>query len=217
MCKKEDWWLWAPAPGNGITLDNGVLVIPTQGRDQDGLPFSNITFSDNGGKTWKTSEPASSNTTECSVVQLEDNTLMLNIRDNRNRKVKGKNNGRAVFVTADMGKTWMEHSTSHSALQEPVCMASLFKHEYMDGQSKKSILFFSNPNTQNGRYDLTIKASFDNGQTWPEKYWLLLDEGYGRGYSSITSIDEKSIGILYEGSQSQMTFQTVALDSFLED
>jgi sialidase-1 len=75
---------------------------------------------------------------------------------------------------------------------------------------------FSNPNTKEGRYNLTIKASFDNGKTWPRKYWLLLDEGYGRGYSCLTSIDEKNIGILYEGSQAEMTFQKVPFDYFLK-
>ncbi|MBN1108096.1 MAG: exo-alpha-sialidase, partial [Bacteroidales bacterium] len=64
MGKKREWWLWAPAPGHGITLKNGTLVIPTQGRDSEGRPFSNITWSGDGGKTWKTSNPAYSNTTE---------------------------------------------------------------------------------------------------------------------------------------------------------
>lgn len=215
MCKKKEWWLWAPAPGNGITMTDGTLVLPTQGRDEKGLPFSNITYSKDGGKTWKTSEPAYHNTTECSVVQLEDGSLMLNMRDNRNREEKGENNGRAIAITHDMGKTWTAHATSHGALQEPVCMASLYKHEYRVGAEKKSILFFANPNTKEGRYNITIKASLDDGETWPEKYWLLLDEGYGRGYTSITSIDDTTLGILYEGSQAEMTFQRVAIDSII--
>lgn len=215
MCKKEEWWLWAPAPGNGITLDDGTLVLPTQGRDKNGLPFSNITYSKDGGKTWITSTPAHSNTTECAVVQLEDGSLMLNMRDNRNRVEKSEKNGRAIAITHDMGKTWTEHSASHGALQESVCMASLYKHDYWVDDTKKSILFFSNPNTKEGRYKMTIKASLDNGKTWPEKYWLLLDEGYGRGYSSITGIDDNTIGILYEGSQADMTFQKIPIKDIL--
>lgn len=217
MCKKEDWWLWAPAPGNGITTREGTLVFPTQGRDANGQPFSNITFSTDGGEHWQTSTPAAHNTTECAVVQLTDGSLMLNMRDNRNRKEKGKANGRAVAVTGDMGNTWTEHPTSHGALIEPVCMASLYKHEYMENGKKKSILFFSNPDSKERRNNMTIKVSLDNGNTWPEKYRILLDEGSGRGYSCLTSINKNTIGILYEGSQADMTFQTVDIGTIIRD
>jgi len=190
--------------------------MPTQGRDKYGLPFSNITYSKDDGKTWKTSEPAYTNTTESAVVELDNGSLMLNMRDNRNREETGENNGRAVFTTDDLGETWTKHPTSHGALREPVCMASLYKHEYTLGGEKKSLLLFSNPNTKKGRYDITIKASLDNGRTWPEKYWLLLDEGYGRGYSSLTSVDQNTIGILYESSQADMTFQKIPINDILD-
>lgn len=214
--KKDAWWLFAPAPGNGITMDNGTLVMPTQGRDNKGLPFSNISYSKNHGKSWATSRPAYHNTTESSVVQLQDGALMLNMRDNVNRETKGTNNGRAISVTKDLGETWTEHPTSHGALQEPVCMASLLKHVYHDKEGKeKSILLFSNPNDQYQRKSFTIKVSFDDGNTWPEEYWLLIDSGRGRGYSCLTSIDEKHIGILYEGSQADMTFQKFSLEEII--
>ena len=217
MCKKREWWLWAPAPGRGITLDDHTIVFPTQGRDAEGRTFSNITYSSDEGVNWKTSDIAYHNTTECAVVQLTDGSLMLNMRDNRNRTTKGENNGRAIATTKDMGDTWSEHSTSHSALKEPVCMASLHKHEYAENGEKKSILLFLNPNIQKRpRRKTTIKVSFDDGMTWPEKYWLLLDEGYNRGYSCLTSIDENTIGILYEGSQADMTFESIPLDELIQ-
>ncbi len=215
MCKKKEWWLWAPAPGNGITLGNGTLVLPTQGRDKDGLPFSNITYSKDGGVTWKTSTPASTNTTESAIVQLENGSIMINMRDNRNRLEKGENNGRAIAVTYDLGETWAVHPTSNSVLNEPVCMASLHKHEYEENGEKKSLLLFSNPNTREGRHHITLKISFDNGETWPKENWILLDEGWGRGYSCLTSINENSIGILYEGSQADMTYQRISLEEIL--
>jgi len=80
ICKKEEWWLFAPAPGHGITLEDGTLVFPTQGRDKNGETFSNITYSKDGGQTWTTSKPAYSNTTENMVVQLIGGSIMLNAR-----------------------------------------------------------------------------------------------------------------------------------------
>ena len=66
-----------------------------------------------------------------------------------------------------------------------------------------------------GRHHLTIKASPDDGLTWPQQYRLLLDEGLGRGYSCMTMIDKTTIGILYEGSQADLTFQRIALADLL--
>jgi len=213
MCKDAKWWLWAPAPGHGITLKDGTLVIPTQGRDENGLPFSNITYSKNGGETWITSNPASHNTTECMAVELSNGGIMLNIRDNRNGENKSETNGRAIMVTNDLGVTWTEHPTSHGALIEPRCMASIHRHDYIaNAGTSKSILLFSNPNSKYERIKQTIKVSLDDGKSWSKEYWMELDEGRGAGYSCITSIDNDHIGILYEGSQANMTFQKININ-----
>lgn len=213
MGKRRAWWLWTCAPGNGITMQDGTLVFPSQGRDREGIPFSAITYSRDGGRNWRTSKPAYGNTTECSVVELDEGQLMLNMRFNGNRKNLSDNNGRVVAVTDDMGATWTEHETSRSSLIEPVCMASLYKHRYKgkNGESR-TILLFVNPSSRKGRERLTLKMSFDNGKTWPEDRWILLDEPLSKGrYSCITSISDNIIGILYEGSQAQMTFQQIKL------
>lgn len=208
--KKKEWWLFAPAPGQGITMTDGTLVFPTQGRDEKGTPFSNITWSKDGGKTWKTSNPATKNTTECAVVELQDGSLMLNMRDNRNRGNE-EVNGRSVFVTSDLGETWKEHPTSRKALIEPTCMASLHTHRYMEDGVEKSLLLFVNPASTSKRNNITLKVSYDGGNTWPEEKQILLDEYSGRGYSCITSVNDSTLGILYESSQADMAFQTVSL------
>lgn len=208
--KKKEWWLFAPAPGHGITLSDGTLVFPTQGRDETGKPFSNITWSKDGGKTWTTSNPATKNTTECMAVELTDGSIMLNMRDNRNRGNE-EVNGRSVFVTSDLGETWTEHPTSRNALIEPTCMASLHKHVYRENGVEKSMLLFVNPASTSKRDNITLKVSYDDGNTWPEDKHILLDEYSGRGYSCITSVNDSTIGILYESSQADMVFQTVSL------
>ncbi|WP_019537700.1 sialidase family protein [Proteiniphilum acetatigenes] len=208
--KKKEWWLFAPAPGHGITLSDGTLVFPTQGRDETGEPFSNITWSKDGGETWITANPATKNTTECMAVELADGFIMLNMRDNRNRGNE-EVNGRSVFVTSDLGETWREHPTSRKALIEPTCMASLHKHVYQENGVEKSVLLFVNPASTSKRDHITLKVSYDDGNTWPEDKHILLDEYSGRGYSCITSVNDSTIGILYESSQADMVFQTVSL------
>ena len=206
--KDPQWFLFAPAPGNGINLMDGTLVMPTQGRDAKGLPFSNFMWSKDHGKSWTLSSPARENTTECSVAELKDGSLMLNIRDNRNRLDKSKTNGRAVSVTKDMGKTWQVHSSDHGALPEPVCMASLISHDLKDG---RRILFFSNPNSKYKREKMTVRMSLDQGKTWPQS--ILLDDK-GGAYSSLAMVDDRTLGILYESSVADMVFQKIKLSEF---
>ena len=217
MCKKEEWWLWAPGPGHGITLNDGTLVFPTQGRDKNGRPFSNITYSKDGGVNWHTSVAADTgSTTESMAVQLSNGDIMLNMRANENAYRKGDDNGRAMAVTSDLGKTWTSHPASRSVLNEPVCMASTHKHNYTKNGKPASVLLFSNPNTKGGRNHMTIKMSFDDGLTWPKEHWMLLDEWNCFGYSCITSIDEHTIGILYEGSGAHMVFQQFSFKKMLK-
>lgn len=76
-------------------------------------------------------------------------------------------------------------------------------------------LLFSNPNSSTARHRITIKASPDRGVSWPDAHQLLLDEGLGAGYTCMTMIDEQTLGIVYEGSQAQLTFQRIALADLL--
>ena len=46
--KRPEWWLYAPAPGHGITLKDGTLVFPTQGRDKDCLLYTSPSPRDRG-------------------------------------------------------------------------------------------------------------------------------------------------------------------------
>jgi sialidase-1 len=210
MGKKEEWWLWAPAPGQGITLKDGTLVFPTQGRDKNGKPFSNITYSKDGGETWQSSNPAADEeTTESMAVELNDGSIMLNMRANANKGDTTNRNGRAIAITADLGKTWKTHRTSHHALPEPVCMASIHKHHYKG----KSVLIFCNPHSKTDRNFITLQVSKDDGETWQPK--VLLDEWKGRGYSCITTVDEQTIGVVYESSQADLVFETIPLKNLI--
>lgn len=137
-----------------------------------------------------------------------------------NARRKQGSSYRTVYTTPDLGETWIEHPTSGRVLADPGCLGSLYKHVYYLNGQKKSILFFSNPNSKNRRERMTIRASFDEGMTWPEENRILLDEGIS-AYSSITSVDDQTIGILYEvrepGSDGvSLTFQKIPISEFIK-
>ncbi len=222
--KNPAWQLLLQGPGRGITLRDGTLVFPAQFKADVGVKaldggqytcHSTIVFSKDGGNTWHIGTGAKSNTTEAQVVQLKDGSLMLNMRDDRNRTDKGPTNGRAVAVTSDLGLTWSTHPSSNSALPEPNCMASLIAAELNVNGAMKKVLLFSNPDDKHSRTHITVKASFDEGLTWPRDKQL---EIYGPecfGYSCLTMIDQNTLGILYEGTK-EILFQRITLNSLFE-
>lgn len=212
--KKPEWCFILQGPGKGITMRDGTIVFAAQYQDPPDkrrLPHSTIIYSKDHGKTWQVGTGAFDDTTESQVVELEPGVLMLNCRYNRKSV-------RVVMTTRDMGKTWQKHETSERALIEPrSCMASLINVDQEVGKNVGGWLLFSNPNSTSGRHHITIKASADKGKTWPKSHRLLLDEERGAGYSCMSMIDAKTVGILYEGSQAHMTFQRIPLADLIRD
>lgn len=216
QCKKPEWNLFFQGPGKGVTMKDGTLVFPAQYKDAQAMPFSTIIYSKDHGKTWSVGTGAKSNTTEAQVVQLSDGSLMLNMRDNRNVAEKGDQNGRAVAITKDLGMTWSVHSSSNSALPESNCQGSLISSKVLINGNFKDVLFFSNPNVKSTRAHMTIKASLDQGVTWPLEYQTELNSQDSFGYSCLTMVDDNTLGILYEGTK-DLYFQKIKVSGLLGD
>lgn len=223
--KDPTWQLLLQGPGRGIVLKDGTLVFPAQFKADIGVKaldggqytsHSTIVWSKDGGTTWHIGSGAKSNTTEAQAVQLTDGSLMLNMRDDRNRNDKGTTNGRAVAVTKDLGMTWTTHPSSNSALPEPNCMASLIAADVTVKGVMRRVLFFSNPDAKNERVNITVKASLDEGLTWPPEHQIELYGPEGDGYSCLTMVDEKHVGILYEGDN-ELYFQKIPVSDFFSE
>lgn len=204
--KRPEWHLFAPSPQQGIQLRDGTLVMPVQGRDEDG-PFAALIHSRNQGRDWRVSPRAHSGGNECQAVELTDGAVMLNIRN-------GDKKRRAVLTTRDLGETWQAHPTHEHALVEPTCNASLYR--WPAPADAKSLLLFANPQDERQRIRHTLQVSLDDGQTWPTEHRLLLDEGPGFGYPSLSRVDDDRVGIVYEGSQAHLVFERRTRQELLE-
>lgn len=206
--KNPIWHLYFNGPGAGMAMQDGTLVFPSQYWDETtspsrvGIPHSSIVYSTDHGKTWHSGVGAKYNTTEAQVVETTPGTLMLNMRDNRGRTPDNKRKGyRSVMTTTDMGQTWTEHHTSWSALPDPVCQAAFIKAQVAIGNTQQQVLFFSNVNDREHRMNITVKASLDLGESWQPQHERLIDERSSYGYSSMSKIDDDTIGLLYEGER----------------
>jgi sialidase-1 len=179
-------------PGIGIQMQNGRLVAPT---------YDGVVFSDDHGKTWKSSEKISDVYNESQVVELVDGSLMLNVRQGGHR---------AILISKNGGQAWGK-PRSDMALSEPTeyqgCQASLIRYSRKGAGSSKNRLLFSNPSDPNHRLDMTVRVSYDEGRTWPVA--KLIKKGRG-GYSSLTVLPDGSIGLVYESGN----FRTLSFVRF---
>jgi len=194
--KKEDWWWYATGPGVGIQLQEGAhkgrLVIPCDFTSKDGYG-SHVILSDDHGATWQLGGVIPGGCNECQVAELANGTLMLNARMQRNSEKK-----RGIVTSTDGGLTWSALRFD-GTLIEPVCQASVLRYSLATDGDKNRLLF-SNPASTTDRINMTVRLSYDEGQTWPVS--RLLHDGPS-AYSCLAVLPDGDIGCLYEGGKTR--------------
>lgn len=200
--KPPDWSWYATGPGVGIQLARGEhrgrLVIPCDHREGDaakGPKCSHVFYSDDHGKSWQLGGTVAQHTDECQVAELADGELLINMRNYLARDGGQPERGgmRTIARSRDGGQTWSEFDVDRQ-LVEPLCQASLVAAPAVDNPDKV-VLFFSNPATRDKRRNMTVRASFDGGRTWPAQ--RVIDAG-SAAYSSLAVLPDARLGLLYE-------------------
>ena len=180
---------------HGITLRHGKhkgrLIRPSRfyaGRNHRSKwpeHYTNAIYSDDGGKTWNTSDPfPAKGTGEATLAELADGTVYYNTR--RHWAPEGENPRRRwTASSADGGKTWKNLQICEVLPDGPQntnygCMAGLTRLAVKG----RDILLYSNCDSPGGRKLGTIWASLDGGKTWPVKRLLFAGS---HGYSALTS------------------------------
>lgn len=189
---KDSSWTWyATGPGSGIQLQQpphaGRLMVACDHIEAGSKRyFSHVIYSDDHGQSWQLggSTPRDQ-VNECEVAELSDGRLMLNMR-NYDRTQRQ----RQVAYSEDGGQSWQRqrHDTS---LVEPICQASLQAYA-RDGQHW---LFFSNPASEEGRVNMSVRLSRDEGRHWQDS--IVLTSGPS-AYSDLVVLGRGKIGCLYE-------------------
>ena len=201
--KRPDWTWYATGPGVGIQLRTGRLLIPC---DHQVLKAphsrSHVIYSDDRGKTWTPGGVVGDATNECQAVELADGSVMINMRSYREGK-----SCRAVSISKDGGLTWYP-IIDDTTLIEPICQASLIR--FPGSATAKPRILFSNPASQQKREKLTLRASFDEGKSWPVAQLLYAGPS---AYSCLAVQPDSSIACLYERDDyTRITFVRVAME-----
>ena len=189
--KLPAWTWYATGPGSGIQLTQGPhagrLIVGCDHIEAETKHYySHSIYSDDHGLTWNLGGTTPQHqVNECEIAELSDGRLMINMRNyDRNQKT------RQVAFSADGGLTW-EKQQFDAALIEPICQASLQNLTHKG----KHILLFSNPASQRGRVNMTVRMSRNDGASW--KVIKQLHTGPS-AYSDLVKVGEEKMGCLYE-------------------
>ena len=204
--KKEKWDWYATGPCLGcqilMGLHKGRLVAPNYFTTRESgkvTSYSHIIYSDDYGKTWKPGEPTPvGGVGECSVAEIGEGTLMLNMRADEGFYRKS-------CTSIDGGLTWSSPQISIDQI-DCKCQGSIL--------SIGGAVFLSNAASATERINMTIKKSTDNGKNWKGQYTVY--EG-NSGYSDIVELSDSQIAIIYEGGEKRYTdglaFKVVSIKS----
>lgn len=198
----DDWRSYANTPGHALQFTTGkykgrmyVAANHSAGEPKKKYEdyFAHGFYTDDHGKTFHLSETIDlPGGNEATAAEISNNGLLLNARNQ-----KGDVKARIVARSKDGGQTWSSVSFDKN-LPDPVCEGSILNIGIKKG---KHILAFCNAADTVRRDNLTLRISYDEGNTWTKS--ILLDKSPDEkkdftAYSDIVMMNKNEIGVLYE-------------------
>ena len=182
-------------PGNGIQLAGGPnagrLIFPVYIY---GNPYySAVIFSDDHGASWQRGGNCGTGGGEIQIVETSGGGLLASMRDN----TFAWNGIRTFSRSADGGLSWsavFTNTINPPTIPDPACQGSILRLTTTN-DSTVSRVVFANCNSAAARVAMTLRLSYDEGQTWPVSN--LVYSGVS-GYSALTKLANGQIGLLNE-------------------
>jgi len=174
--KRSIGWMTRIKP---LLLGNNKILLPLY---SDGFNFSLVAISDDDGTSWHPSLPlVGRGNVQPALVQKKDGTIMAYMRDNGDAPSRVQ-----TSQSLDSGMTW----TAAQKTQIPNT-ASVEVYKLRDGKWA-----FIGNDIDDGRYQISLYLSDDEGKTWKWKTHLEKVEK-GEGSFSYPSMLQASDGMLY--------------------
>ena len=171
---------WMPR-AHPVELKSGRVIVPLY---SDGYDYSLMAITDDGGKTWTSSEPlVAPGAIQPSIARKRDGTLVTYMRDNGPAPKRLH-----MAESKDDGITWSP--VRDSEIPNPGSGSEVIT--LADG---RWALAYND--TEKGRHSLAVAVSADEGVTWKWKRHLELEEGGNFGYPSLVQARDGSIHATY--------------------
>jgi sialidase-1 len=206
---EKDWFQrYGVGPGNAlIQLSSGAkagrILVPARHREDAGKgrlrSFAHCFFSDDQGATWKLGGTIGQNTSECQFVELANGNVMV-ISRNESAEDSPDNLRHLVALSKDGGETWGPLRRAEELIT-PRCHGSVERLSLEPRDGKNRLLFSSpaSPFRQKehpyGRYNLTVRLSYDEGVTWTAGKTIWPHPG---SYSDMVVLNDGTVAYVYE-------------------
>jgi sialidase-1 len=109
-----------------------------------------------------------------------------------NSRVNGAKK-RWVHLSSDQGHSW--ESRAEPELIDPGCNGSIIRYTSVEDGSDRNRLLFCNAKHKKKRTNLTVRISYDEGESWTEGKTIYTGAS---AYSSLTILDNGDIGLVFE-------------------
>ena len=183
--------------GRGIQTRSGKL-LHTMVNLKNGL---HLFGSDDHGETWFLIDTPITPADESKVLELTDGTWVINSRVHH----KGL---RIMHSSVDEGQTWT--TKEETQLIDPGNNASFIRYTAKEDGYDKDRILFSNAKMKQGRYNMTVRISYDEGKTWSEGKTIYPGSS---AYSSLTILENGDIGLFFEkDNHTENVFASFSLD-----
>lgn len=178
--KDPAWQAMFATSGVDIQMKSGRFLVPLVVKDAKGIHHSQNAYSDDHGRTWKIGAAIGDGTDESHNVELKDGTILQNMRNGNTRAIARSRDGGVTFGPV----------THDAALIDPSCNAGFTRYHF---GAADALIFTNAASTR--RENLTVKISYDDGQTWPLA--RTLNPGPS-AYSALIALHDGSLAVLYE-------------------
>ena len=195
-----------PGPGHGIQLSNGRLLLQVWNRKALGvmgegtIPVEerkygiSTLYSDDHGETWQYGSAFGHghNMNESRMVELENGDVYINARYVPVEPGE-RNNHRVTAISQDGGISWENIKIDKNFPISNHCDAGLVSMKR--NTDNKHVLLYSKNESTEGRKNLVVRMSEDEGQSWPVA--KVADEGPAM-YSDMAVLPDNTVLLMYE-------------------
>jgi sialidase-1 len=177
--------------------------VPARHREDTGKgrlrSFAHTFYSDDQGATWQLGGTIGQNTSECQLVELAKGDVMV-ISRNESPEDSPDNLRHLIALSKDGGETWGPLRRGEELIT-PRCHGPVERLP-LAGPPDKNRLLFSSPASPfrqrehpYGRYNLTVRLSYDEGATWTagKTIWP-----HPASCSDMVALADGTIGHVYE-------------------
>ncbi len=204
--QRKSWRFGGGPAAGGFVMQRGKyagrMVMPFSIGWDNARLTPGVVYSDDHGKTWKAGgtcwSESKTHLVEATGVELCNGSLLMNCRTGE------KQRGLTILPdggTKDTTKIWFTKD-----VPDPHCQGAMVRYSWpKDG--KPGLIIYSGPGTDQGRYRMTLRGSYDDGKTWPWKQLVYMD---GSGYSDVNVLPDGRLILLFEkDGKSKLEFVTI--------